>query len=121
MKKLSFLLCAFLFTTLAMAQDSYRLSGTVHGSGDVMAFANIYVKGAKKGAVSDINGRYSIESLSPGTYTVIASFTGHKSETKTVTIMSADAQLDFELFESFQSSKHLSQSMHLRNPTDILI
>ncbi len=101
MKKLSFLLYIFLlFSAMVSGQDSYRLSGTVSGSGDVMAFANIYVKGAKKGAVSDIDGRYSIESLAPGTYIVIASFTGYRSESKTVTISNKDVQLNFELLES---------------------
>lgn len=71
------------------------------GNGAPLPGANVKIKGTTQGTSTDLNGRYRLEGLSPGTYDVIFSFVGFQK--KTVTGVQVEAgqatQLDVGLRE----------------------
>ena len=71
----------FLFTVLALAQESGSIVGKLTDTdynNEPLPFANIFIKGTTIGVTSDMDGLYAIENLKPGTYTVVFSFVGMK-------------------------------------------
>ncbi|MDZ4699248.1 MAG: TonB-dependent receptor [Rhodothermales bacterium] len=64
---------------------------TLHGivraaDADPLPGANVYLPALQRGAVTDPSGRYEIDNLAVGTYEVVFSFIGFRSETRTVTV-----------------------------------
>jgi len=83
MKKI-FLLLTLFFISASYAQESTK--GTIAGklmdkeiSGETLPFANVIIKGTSQGTTTDIDGLYSLENITPGTYTVIYSFVGYET------------------------------------------
>ena len=69
------------------AQDTGTLTGqVVSADGDVLPGVNVLIPAENQGAATDMEGRYRIEGLSPGSYEVQAQFVGFRTETATVTI-----------------------------------
>lgn len=73
-----------IISSLAQAQDSSK--GTIAGklmdkeiSGETLPFANVIIKDSSIGTTTDLDGLYSIENLTPGTYTVVFSFIGYQT------------------------------------------
>jgi hypothetical protein len=79
MKKL-FLTIIFLLPLLLLAQGKGRIVGTVTDakSGEPLPGVNILLKGTYYGAATDFNGKFRIEDIAPGTYTVSVSLIGYK-------------------------------------------
>ncbi|SFB09569.1 TonB-dependent receptor [Algoriphagus aquimarinus] len=92
------LVCFLLFSPDVLGQN-YALKGRVLHEGDAVEYANVYVKGLAKGAVTDQNGAFSIEISTVGTFTVQASMVGFKSSQVKVTIPQTQEDLIFELEE----------------------
>ena len=80
LKQLFFLVIGFCFTFISFAQQGV-LTGTMNDGefNDVLAFANILVKGTTTGTTSDFDGKYVLE-LAEGTYTVVFSYVGYQSK-----------------------------------------
>jgi len=57
------------------------ITGTVNDGeyNDILPFANVIIKDTQTGVLSDFEGKYSFE-LQPGTYTVVFSFVGYKTQ-----------------------------------------
>lgn len=68
------------------------------GSGKILPFASVLVKGTTQGVAANANGIYSLQ-LEPGTYTLLAQYIGHTSAEKKIKIGSADQEVDFILDE----------------------
>jgi len=93
------LLVYFLLFSLDAFGQNYALNGRVLHEGEAVEFANVYVKGLAKGAVTDVNGAFSIEISTAGTFTVQASMVGFKSAQAKVTIPQSQSELIFQLEE----------------------
>lgn len=89
------LLCSF----LGYAQQQYQVNGVVTSGGETLPFANIYINNTVKGTTSDENGRYTIDQLAPGTYEVVASFTGFNTIKKEIKVQDKSLNLNFNLEE----------------------
>ena len=83
MKKI-FLLLTLFFISATYAQETTK--GTIAGklmdkeiAGETLPFANVIIKGTSQGTTTDIDGLYSLENITPGTYTVIYSFVGYET------------------------------------------
>ncbi|MGH2567831.1 MAG: carboxypeptidase-like regulatory domain-containing protein, partial [Bacteroidota bacterium] len=80
-KTAAILLVAQMFCSLAVAQGFGQtgLRGKIIGSvidsetGDAIVGANVFLEGTTKGAASDIEGKFTINNVEPGTYTLIVS------------------------------------------------
>ncbi|MGR7812879.1 TonB-dependent receptor [Lacinutrix undariae] len=89
-----------LFVTTVFSQNVVTISGRITSNNNSVAFANVYLKGTNKGAVSDENGNYKITTVTKGTYTLVASFTGYKKEQKRITVTNTDITASFNLNEN---------------------
>ena len=78
MKKYIHILTTLFFLTFVSAQG-LKLEGEILDSSNKspLAFANIILEGTSLGAASDNEGRFIIEKIQAGTYTVIASYMGY--------------------------------------------
>ncbi|MFH4964623.1 TonB-dependent receptor [Gaetbulibacter sp. M235] len=94
-------LLLFSVTTL-VAQST--ITGTVNDQNGVpIGGVNIILDGTTKGAVSDFDGNYSIANVENGTYTLIATFIGYKTFTRTVEAQGSNITLDFIMAEDAAS------------------
>lgn len=94
MKKNIFCLFCLFISFNSFAQN---IKGTISSEGEPLSFVNVYLKNTTKGAISNENGTYIITNVSPGNYTIIASFTGFRSESKSITISNSDVIVNFDL------------------------
>jgi hypothetical protein len=94
------------FSAEILAQEKFSISGQIKAaeSGEAQIGASIYVKEIANGTASNVYGFYSL-TLPKGQYTLVASYIGFETITKTLEL-SANTKLDFELLET---SKALSE------------
>ncbi|SVC28104.1 uncharacterized protein METZ01_LOCUS280958, partial [marine metagenome] len=87
----------FLILNLSFA-IAQSISGTVTDeNGNGLAGANVTVDGTNLGAAADASGSYSINGVSPGSYTVSASFIGYNTASKSVTVGDGGGSANFSL------------------------
>ncbi len=67
----------------ALAQGTGKIAGKVtdRKTGRALAFVNIAIPEARTGALSDSKGEFLIGNVAPGTYSLIAQFTGYEKTT----------------------------------------
>lgn len=79
MKRLLLALLVLLVST-AVALAQRTVTGTVTGDdGEPLIGATVRIKGANKGAITDLNGNYKV-SVPDGTTTLVVSYTGYQSQ-----------------------------------------
>lgn len=93
-------LCAFLivsFNTLSQ----HSISGTVNDieTQESLPGVTIYISDLKTGAITDINGHFTIKNLKPGIYILEISYTSYKSVMRKINL-SEDTTLHFSLSPS---------------------
>ena len=92
-----FVLFSFIFSLSIYSQNT--LSGVVKSAdGETLPGVNVTISSTNKGTTSDLNGNYSISALANGSYEVIASFIGFKSQKKSINV-NGNTTLNFELQE----------------------
>jgi TonB-linked SusC/RagA family outer membrane protein len=89
-KKLLAVAFVVLLAPIAAFAQNASISGRVTdaSNGDAIIGANIYVVQLERGAVSDLEGNYSVTGIAPGTYTVNVSYIGYRPVTQQVTLSS---------------------------------
>jgi outer membrane receptor for ferrienterochelin and colicins len=88
-----------LISSLSFAQATIK--GNVSTDGMPLPQANILIKKANKSIVTDSNGNYFINNLVAGEYEIAVSYTGFRSEKRTLTLIdSTETVLDFILREN---------------------
>lgn len=88
------ILSLFLFivvTSVGIAQTA-TIRGFVYdaGSGEPMIFTNVFLKGSTYGAVTDVNGYFSITKVPVGTYELQSTFLGYDTASVAVTLKAND-------------------------------
>src|SRR5690606_26303828 len=88
MKKL-FLLLTLIGSFVVNAQETGAISGLITDANGVpLAGATVSIKILDKGAMTDFDGRYTIENVTIGTYDVTISYIGYETVTKNVIVAS---------------------------------
>lgn len=90
----------------AHGQTTATLTGYVGDAttGKPMPFANVYVNGSTRGAVTDEKGAFTLVGIPLGTVEIVASFIGHEPEKRTFRFDNASPQkADFRLKASAQT------------------
>lgn len=92
--KLRFPLLVMLTVTgsLCFAQQQLgTISGTVTSSdGNGAPYVNLVLKGTNKGATSDVNGKFEIKRITPGSYILVASFVGFDPKEQDVEVRAGE-------------------------------
>ena len=104
-QRLLWLLCALLVPLgAASAQGTGTVSGTItDDNGDPLPGASVRLVDTQLGASSNVDGVYTIGAVTPGTYTVAATFVGFTEETQQVTVTEGGtAVADFTLSTGVQ-------------------
>jgi len=89
-----------LFSIGVRAQENFQINGKVNTEGDSLSFVNLYLENTTKGSVSNENGTYEISNISAGNYTIIASFTGFKTQKKNIKITNKNISVNFDLISN---------------------
>jgi len=100
LKKLTLLLITLICPVLLNAADTAILTGFVTDADndEPVMTAQLELVGKQIGAATDLDGKYLIEQIPPGTYTVSASFIGYKTVTEQITLRAGDnRRKDFTL------------------------
>ncbi len=73
-----FLVSIFAATTQLSAEEKAVITGNVvkQENGDPLIGARVFLKDAKKGAISKMGGKYRIKNIKPGTYTLVCTYVG---------------------------------------------
>ncbi len=88
--------------------QSGSIGGTVFDENkQPISFVTVQLEGTTKGAISDINGKYSIDNLSAGTYTVITSYLGYKKFSKGLSVGNSAVTLDINMEKETSSLKEI--------------
>ena len=86
-----------LFTGV-QGQNSGFLTGRVtENTGSTLPGANVFIAGTTIGTISDTEGRFTLNNLEPGEYTVGVSFLGYEEILQEILIQPGRNDLDFEL------------------------
>ncbi|TYB78844.1 TonB-dependent receptor [Bizionia myxarmorum] len=91
------IILAFLCSAASFAQTTHNIKGTVSSEGESLPYASVYIQGTTSGTTTNDNGIYSINKIAPGDYILIASFTGHTTVSKKISIGSKDISVNFNL------------------------
>jgi iron complex outermembrane receptor protein len=91
--------CSF----MASAQTGSIIGSVRTSDGQSAPFVNINLRGENMGVTTDTYGNFIIEHVKEGSHIVVASFVGHESQEKSVSV-TADhiSKIDFDLKESIQ-------------------
>ncbi len=101
--KLSVTFCMLFAVFYSLAQEQKgSISGTISNvNGNLLSYSTIYIDELKKGASADDKGKYILEEIPAGTYTVAVSEIGHYSQKETVHLEAGqELRLDFVLKEN---------------------
>jgi TonB-dependent receptor len=94
------ILMSLFLAVSALGQTNVTIKGTVKDgqSGEALPSANVSVVGSSLGAVTDIEGRYVLRNVPPGTVTLRASYLGYKAVDHTLQVKEGiEAKQDFKL------------------------
>ncbi|MDP5045036.1 MAG: TonB-dependent receptor [Leeuwenhoekiella sp.] len=85
-----------------MAQST--ISGTVKdNAGMALPGVNVILESMSKGSVTDFDGNYTITDVANGSYTILVSYVGFKTEKRAITISGEDVVSNFDLQTDAQS------------------
>ncbi len=100
MKNLILLFFTCLLSGYSLSAQT-TIKGKVTSDGIPLHYANVLLSKTQLGASTDANGLFTIENVSDGTYEIQVSFTGFRSQRKTITIHNATpAVVHFDLKEN---------------------
>ncbi|NIJ51770.1 TonB-dependent receptor [Dyadobacter arcticus] len=101
MKKI-YILILFIASSLAAFAQNGRVTGQILSSdGQPAEQVSIGIKGSSKGAVSDTQGKFTIERIKAGSYVLLVSYVGSETLERSVDIVAGEtATISFTLSES---------------------
>lgn len=90
-----------LVTAITLAQNAILKGQVTTSDNQPLEFVNVGISGLSKGSTTDRFGYYEIKNVTPGTYTVFASFVGLAKQEVTITIAAGETStLNFSVKES---------------------
>lgn len=84
------------FFTLFLSASTFAQDAIIKGfvydkeSGEPLIFTNVFLKGTQYGAVTDVNGYYSITKIKPGDYTLMVTQLGYDSLKMAISVKAGD-------------------------------
>ncbi|RZJ79062.1 MAG: carboxypeptidase-like regulatory domain-containing protein [Flavobacterium sp.] len=96
-KRIILLLTLVSYQIIALAQNSYTISGTVKDAKETLPGAAVYLGGYKISTVTDVNGKFTLPKLAPGNYDVLVQMIGYTPYSKSVEITDKSIAIDILL------------------------
>ena len=90
-------------SSAVLTQNQAELTGRITDRyrGEPLPGVSIFIPNIQRGATTNLEGRYSIGSIPPGTYRIQVRFLGYESIEREITLESGQSlQLDFEMAET---------------------
>jgi iron complex outermembrane receptor protein len=109
LKNLFAALCALLLPFLAAAQLSISGKVTDQKTGEGLPGATVSLVNQTVNIVTDINGKYRIDKLKSGNYTLKVSYIGYQTTTQNI-VLNADVVSDFALMRSTLFTEEITVS-----------
>ena len=116
----------FTFSFQLLSAQTASISGKVTSSGQLIELANVVLVGTNKVVVTDTLGKYIIDKLSEGTYTLAVTYLGYDKIEKSVFLYENQRLLvDFELKSNINNLKDvvitgtLKEVMRLESPVTV--
>lgn len=83
-----FLLILLLFPLTLLGQESASVSGYINDSetGETLISANIAIADSRKGTSSNTSGYYNLTNITPGNYTIVATYIGYERHEREITL-----------------------------------
>uniref|UniRef100_UPI00404978C5 TonB-dependent receptor domain-containing protein n=1 Tax=Gelidibacter sp. TaxID=2018083 RepID=UPI00404978C5 len=104
MKSIKNIFSILFFLSVSVIYAQSTITGLIKDQNDMpLTGVNIVISGTTQGAVSDFEGNYSINNISNGNYTLIATYLGYKKFTQNITISDASISVDITLLEDAES------------------
>uniref|UniRef100_UPI0040490038 carboxypeptidase-like regulatory domain-containing protein n=1 Tax=Gelidibacter sp. TaxID=2018083 RepID=UPI0040490038 len=104
MKSIKNIFSILFFLSVSVIYAQSTITGLIKYQNDMpLTGVNIVISGTTQGAVSDFEGNYSINNISNGNYTLIATYLGYKKFTQNITISDASISVDITLLEDAES------------------
>lgn len=107
-----------LFSLIGRAQQNFQIEGHVRSDNERLAFATVYLENTSKGILSDENGNYKLTNIAPGTYTLVASFTGYKTQKHQITITDHHLHVNFDLVSEMLEEIVITGTRTAKRKTD---
>jgi TonB-linked SusC/RagA family outer membrane protein len=88
---------------LVLPLSVYAQSGSVTGrvtdknTGEKLTGANVFIREISRGAVTDLEGKYTISQVPAGRYTLVVTYIGFRESRTSVEVGSGSLQADFQL------------------------
>ncbi|MFZ6013091.1 MAG: TonB-dependent siderophore receptor [Bacteroidota bacterium] len=106
----------FLLCSGSLLAQTGSVKGTIKTSdGQPASFVNVYLKGTDKGAVTDAQGSFELQRVKIGTYTIIASFVGLKTQSESISV--SDNQVTEVSFTLEEDGQELKEIVVTANPS----
>ncbi len=77
-----------------------KITGKVTSNDEALPYVNVYLKSISKGSTTDESGAFVINHVKPGSYTIIASYTGYKKVEKRIAVGTENIVINFNLEET---------------------
>lgn len=128
MRRIIILITIFLLPVYLSAQE--KSTGAIAGklldkelNGEPLPFANIVIKGTATGTMTDYDGLFVLEDLSPGTYTIAFSFVGYETlEVTNINVVAGKVtQINTELGSSAASLDEVLISTVSRRDSEVAL
>lgn len=93
--RIVFVTTLFCLMSAGLWAQTGTISGTLKSSGEPLEFANVALLGTSFGSVSDAEGRFQIQNIPYGDYTLVVSMIGYETIKKEVSLSSTNQKLTF--------------------------
>ncbi|UPS92448.1 TonB-dependent receptor [Bizionia sp. M204] len=91
------IILVFFISIGSYAQTSFSISGSIGSEGESLPFASVYLENTTTRTTTNTDGFYTLNNISPGNYTLVASFTGHTTVKKNILIEDKNITVNFTL------------------------
>lgn len=87
-----------IFTTGLVTAQTATIQGIIIDSetGETLPSANVFIEELQRGASTDVEGRFEITNIDPGSYTITFNFIGYRATTREIDL-SSDEVLELEV------------------------
>jgi hypothetical protein len=107
-KKHIFWICLLLlFSSIAKAQNTYSIAGTIRDQKETLPGAAVYLSGYKIATVTNNEGKFTLPNLKPGNYDILVQMIGYLPYSKNIIISDKSVNIEIMLSENLTMLKEI--------------